>query len=334
MKNLAINPQQAEAMARKRKKKIKHEEMLREHAIQREMKEKEKQERMNPQNIDNKNIEQRSKVAEMKKLQKEQNRIKAEKALEVKKQKDALRLKKHQEMLVKHAAQRKLKVEKKAMHLALEAKRLALKKMKKGISKEEQLENEKKMQAHAIIRHRHEVDISFDLASIEKLLRDELTQYGEIESIKKSIKGGIVVRFKTPAAAQKLLTNYQDKTKPARLKFPIIPVVIKQHCIYFKPTEKNNWMINRDMLHATKQYFASRVSSVQQVRKMRESILVVFHNQEVRDEMLQNHPLPLEILGAHIGPCSSGLPPAVNKKRVKLQVSQKPKVKNIVNEAN
>lgn len=191
--------------------------------------------------------------------------------------------------------------------------------------------NEKQIQAEAIARHRREVDISFDLNSIEKSLRLELEQYGEIEALTKSIKGGLVVRYKTRDSAQKLLDSYKEEVKPARLRFRVKHVIIKQHCLYFKPTPENNWTINQDMLNATQQYFSTKVE-VQQVRRMRESILVVFYDQEVRNNMLEQHPTPIEILGAHIGPCAPGLPPAINKKR--RAKAGKPKVRKNVNEAN
>merc|ERR1712141_69350 len=93
----------------------------------------------------------------------------------------------------------------------------------------------KEAQAGAILRHQREVEIAFDITSMEEQIREMLSEHGEIESVKKTIKGGLLIRFATAEAATNLLATKKETTINATLTFPVTPVVIKQHSMYYKP---------------------------------------------------------------------------------------------------
>merc|ERR1712080_643637 len=130
------------------------------------------------------------------------------------------------------------------------------------------------------------------------------------------------VRYTTVASANKLLRNRKVKNLTALVSFPVTPVVIKQHCLYILPT---TWIIDQNMLNSTAEFFSSMVI-VQQVKKMRSAVLVVFEDQETRDLIAkQSETANWSINGHMIGPCYSGLPPAINKRRSKQKPNEKKK---------
>merc|ERR1712080_798874 len=122
------------------------------------------------------------------------------------------------------------------------------------------------------------------------------------------------VRYTTVASANRLLRSKKVKNLTALVSFPATPVVIKQHCLYILPS---TWIIDQNMLNATAEFFSSMVI-VQQVKKMRSAVLVVFEDQETRDLIVkQSETSNWRINGHIIGSCYSGLPPPINKRRSK-----------------
>merc|ERR1712130_352588 len=240
---------------------------------------------------------------------KKKENLKAQRSIQLEcAKKRRLAQKKHREMLAQHARARKI----------LEAKKAAKREEHKSRSTESQLE--------AIQRHRREVELSLDAGSLEETLRTMLAKHGEIEMMKKNIRGGLDVRFVTEAAAKSLLKTQKRNNKiTATMSFPVTPVVIKQHCLYYKP---KTWVIDQEVLNATAEYFSS-ISVVQQVKKLRNAVLIVFEDQESRDEMVkQSAKSNWTILGRDIGVCVPGLPPPINKRKAKKQPTKKKKKKN------
>merc|ERR1712087_788718 len=95
---------------------------------------------------------------------------------------------------------------------------------------------------------------------------------------------------------------------------PITPVVIKQHCMYYQP---ENDSIDQELLNATAEFFSS-ISLVQQVKKMRNAVLIVFEDGTTRDQMVkQSTCSSWKILDRLIGHCLPGLPEPQNKRKCK-----------------
>merc|ERR1712228_750568 len=195
----------------------------------------------------------------------------------------------------------------------------------KALRAPEVLAASKEAQAGAILRHQREVEIAFDITSMEEQIREMLSQHGEIESLKKNIRGGLDVRFASREAAESLLKKKSNTSISASLTFPVTPVVIKQHCLYYMP---QGYVIDQEVLNATAEYFSS-ISVVQQVKKLRNAVLIVFEDEETRDQMVkQSTKTNWKILDHRIGPCHAGLPPAINRKRRKPQHPQTKKKRN------
>lgn len=203
-------------------------------------------------------------------------------------------------------------------------KRTEEKKRVQAINQKKHVANSSEAQGHAIERRRCEVELSFDASTLGDTLREMLGKHGEIESMKPNIKGGLDIRFTTAKAARSLLRSKNDNMITAQVSFPVTPVVIKQHCLYYKPEA---WIIDQEVLNATAEYFSS-ISQVQQVKKMRNAVLIVFEDEETRDQMVKRSSTSRwKILGRNIGPCEPGLPPAVNKRKPRAPPQKKKKKK-------
>jgi len=139
------------------------------------------------------------------------------------------------------------------------------------------------------------------------------------------------VRFVSESGAKSLLESQKKNNKiNATISFPVTPVVIKQHCFYYKPVD---YVIDQEVLNATAEYFSS-ISVVQQVKKYRNAVLVVFEDQQTRDDMVkQSEKSNWKINGRSIGACSPGLPPAVNKRKAPKPL-QKRRKKQGTNDRN
>lgn len=246
---------------------------------------------------DKKKAEKKRRVEE---LEKEQQR---QRALNLKKK--AAARKKHELMMKEHARARKKK------------------QAAKAIQHEQHQASTVESQEEAIQRHQREVELSFDAGVLEETLREMFSKHGEIEYMKKNIKGGLDIRFVSERGAKSLLKSQKKNNKiNATMSFPVTPVVIKQHCFYYKPVE---YIIDQEVLNATAEYFSS-ISVVQQVKKFRNAVLVVFEDQQARDEMVKkSEKTNWKINGRSIGACSPGLPPAVNKRKAPKPLEKKRK---------
>merc|ERR1711994_618733 len=237
--------------------------------------------------------------ARIKQENKEENERKRLEKIEKKKE----RKKKHEALLAEHKRLKELKV---AARAAKEPQRQA------------QMSED---QGKAIKRHQREVELQFDITSMEEQIREMLSEHGEIESVKKTIKGGLLIRFATAEAATNLLATKKETTINATLTFPVTPVVIKQHSMYYKP----EFVIDQEVLNATAEYFSS-ISVVQQVKKLRNAVLIVFEDTTTRDQMVErSKEESWEILGRPIGLCHAGLPAPVNKRKARAPPPKKKK---------
>jgi len=236
---------------------------------------------------------------------------------------------KKQEALRLAAIKRKKEKRKKHAELMAKHKKIREQKLAARAEREPQhLAETEEGQAKAILRHQREVELGFDISSMEEQIRDMLSEHGEIESVKKTIKGGLLVRFATVEAAKSLLKKKSETTINASLSFPVTPVVIKQHSMYYKPEE---FVIDQEVLNATAEHFSS-LSVVQQVKKLRNAVLVVFEDTATRDQMVeQSKEDSWTILDHPIGVCHAGLPPPINKRKSKSNPNQHPKKKKKAN---
>lgn len=260
---------------------------------------------------------QKAKAAKERVKEEEQQRIeKNRKKKENKKENDKKKL---------EALQKKKEARKQHNIRTAEQQRLKKEKLEARAAKQpEHLARMTESQEEAIHRHQREVELTFDISSMEDQIREMLSKHGDVELMKKNIKGGLNVRFATREAAESLLRKKKNTTINASLMFPITPVVIKQHCLYYVP---KGYVIDQEVLNATAEYFSS-ISSVQQVKKLRNAVLIVFEDEATRDEMVtQSTKSNWKILDNLIGACQAGLPPAINKKRRKVQHNNQQKKK-------
>jgi len=261
----------------------------------------------------------RKKKENMKEFNREQQRLQAAKAKRIRENNKKMEMAK-----VLKAQKKKENIKKANIARNAAAQRRKEVAEAKALRAPELLAASKEAQAGAIIRHQREVEITFDITTMEEQIREMLSQHGEIESLKKNIRGGLDVRFANREAAESLLKKKSNTSISASLTFPVTPVVIKQHCLYYMP---QGYVIDQEVLNATAEYFSS-ISVVQQVKKLRNAVLVVFEDEETRDQMVkQSEKTNWKILDHLIGPCHGGLPPAINKKRRKPQNQQKKKKK-------
>lgn len=267
--------------------------------------------------------EKHMKQVQHQKLMKQQQKAKQAKEREKesrRKENERNRIQKEQEKIVRARKHEQLMRE--------QRKRTEEKKKKQAINQRKHVANSTEAQGHAIERRRCEVELSFDASTLGDTLREMLSKHGEIESMKPNIKGGLDIRFTTAKAAKSLLRSKKDNHITAQVSFPVTPVVIKQHCLYYKPEA---WIIDQDVLNATAEYFSS-ISQVQQVKKMRNAVLIVFEDEETRDQMVKrSRTSRWKILGRNIGPCEPGLPPAVNKRKPRAPPQKKKKKKGKAN---
>jgi len=221
--------------------------------------------------------------------------------------------------------------EKRARHLQMMEEHAIKRREKMALKKARGLEHDstsRALQEAAINIRRCEVELSFDASSLEETLREMLSKHGEIESMKKNIKGGLDIRYTTASAAKSLLRSKRNNKIQAQVVFPVTPVVIKQHCVYYKP---ESWIIDQEVLNATAEFFSS-IFAVQQVKKSRNAVLIVLEDRETRDQMVkQGKTRKWRILGRLLPPCNPGLPPAINKRKAKQQPRKSKKGKNKVN---
>merc|ERR1712076_63682 len=224
----------------------------------------------------------------------------------------------------------KRKKERRKKHAELMAKHKEAREQKAAARAErdpQHLAETEEAQANAIQRHQREVELGIDISSMQEQIREMLSEHGEIESVKKTIKGELLVRFATVEAAKSLLKTKKETTINASLSFPITPVVIKQHSMYYKP---NEFVIDQEVLNATAEHFSS-ISVVQQVKKNRNAVLIVFEDTVTRDQMVEQSKEDSWTIMDHPIVCHAGLPPAINKRKPKSKPNQQPKKKKKAN---
>lgn len=305
---------------KKRKKMKEHEKRLAAQRLEKARKKKQKNKDRARQEAEERAEKARLKKERIKLIKQEHAQNQAAKA---KKRKENKRL--HEEARLESLRKKKERKRQHNINMALHAERRKEKQEQKALRAPEVEQRSKEAQAEAILRHQREVELTFDISSMEEQIREMLSKHGEIESLKKNIKGGLAVRFATREGAESLLKKKKNTTINASLMFPVTPVVIKQHCLYFMPKD---YVIDQEVLNATAEYFSS-ISVVQQVKKMRNAVLIVFEDEDTRNQMVeQSTKNNWKILDHRIGACIAGLPPALNKKRRKPQHPQKKKKRN------
>merc|ERR1712038_1079015 len=164
--------------------------------LKREKKMKEHEKRLAAQRLE----KARKKKQKIKLINQEHAQNQAAKA---KKKKENKRL--HEEARLESLRKKKERKRQHNINMALHAERRKEKQEQKALRAPEVEQRSKEAQAEAILRHQREVELTFDISSMEEQIREMLSKHGEIESLKKNIKGGLAVRFATREGAESLL---------------------------------------------------------------------------------------------------------------------------------
>lgn len=262
-------------------------------------------------------------AAEKKRLKQKAHKAHMKQQFAMKTERLRLKAEKQKAMAIEHQRNQRERAKQKAQRLEKHHRMMdehkAIKKEKLALKKIAQIEHAKKSAldiAAAITRQQCSVELSFDALTLEETLREMLSKHGEIEWMKKNIRGGLDIRYKTVQGAKNLIRSKRSNKISAEVAFPIAPVVIKQHALYFKP----EWEIDQEVLNASADFF-SAMAVVQQIKKYRAAVLVVFEDQATRDQTVKDSQHGRwKICGHSIGPCFAGLPPYINKRKARARL--------------